>query len=53
MKFIPFVSVPQNVIDFMRANASKNAFYADMLRVNQREGGITQRQLDLILGKMK
>jgi len=49
MKFSPPVSVPQNVIDFMRDNASKNVFFADMLRVIQRNGGVTQTQLDLIL----
>ena len=49
MKFSPLILVPQSVIDYLRANASRNAFFADMLRVIQRDGGVTQKQLDLIL----
>jgi hypothetical protein len=48
MKYHSPVEVPAALITWMRSHASRNAFLADMLRVIDRTGGLTQRQLDMV-----
>jgi hypothetical protein len=48
----PPVTVPDEVIQWMRAHASKSAFLASMLDLNRRHGGITQNQLDMVLAEI-
>ena len=48
-KYQPPVTVPEDVIKFLRSIASRNSFAADMLRVEQRTGGLTEAQLQRVV----
>lgn len=48
MSYSPPLEVPQELINWMRARASQSALLADMLRVIDRKGGLTQSQIDRV-----
>lgn len=46
--YSPHVEVPTSVLAWLHTQ-SKSAFCGDMLRVIQREGGLTEAQLKMVL----
>lgn len=46
--FEPLLDVSSEMIAAMRAKASKSAFFAAMLDLIRRNGGLTQKQIDMI-----
>lgn len=48
MTYIPVLEVSETIMFLLHDNAHKSAFAADMLRVIQRKGGLTENQLDMV-----
>ncbi len=53
MSYNPPLDVPKELVNWMREHASSSAFLADMLRMIDRKGGLTQGQLDMVRARQE